>query len=266
MQADFSVELGRDDPVLEIPWSSGDPSVRYYDLKNCPELVLKIPEAVAYPEISILLTRINAPGFPLATAKCDAWHSREISPEEEVFGADRKFVSYVDLFFVDEAYRCSFEKNETLAKELCRLLRSVPDIAATIELIIRRCYCHRLHVSSPGHAAQVDAVAFGATAFGMTANHKVFSPEEPVLEITCNARQTTDDPPDAIEEPGKVAGTLRQSPADKIHLLDDPDITVSGFCLTAYVSGFGDSDHDPRGRWEIAFALLQHALIQSSRI
>ena len=34
MHADFSVELGRDDPALELPWSSDDPEVRYYDLKN----------------------------------------------------------------------------------------------------------------------------------------------------------------------------------------------------------------------------------------
>lgn len=259
MHADFSVELGRDDPALEIPWSSGDPCVRYYDLKNCPELVLKIPEAVAYPEISAFLTRINAPECPLATAKCDAWHSREISLEEEVFGGDRKFVSYVDLFFVDEAHRCSFEKNEALAKELCRLLSSAPDIAATVELVIRRCYYHQLHVSSGGNAAQVDAAAVGATA-----NHQVFSPEESVLEITYNARQTPDETPDAIKELGKVPGTLQQSSAEKTHSLDDPD-TVSGFCLTAYVSGFGDSDYEPRRRWEIAFALLQHALIQLSR-
>ena len=262
MQADFSVELGRDDPALEIPWSSGDPSVRYYDLKNCPELVLKIPEAVANPEIGIFLTRINTPGFPLATAKCDAWHSREILPEEEVFGADRKFVSYVDLIFVDESHRCSFEKNETLAKEICRLLSSAPDIAATVELVIRRCYYHQLHGSSRSHIAQDYAAAFGSAV-----NNQMFSPENPVLEITGNPRQISDETPDAMKELGKVAGAgaLQQSPTDKTPLLDDPDTTVSGFCFTTYVSGFGDSDHDPRRRWEVAFALLQHALIQLSR-
>ena len=33
MQADFSVELGRDAPALEIPWRSDDPHIRYFDLK-----------------------------------------------------------------------------------------------------------------------------------------------------------------------------------------------------------------------------------------
>src|ERR1700704_5455997 len=97
MHADFSVELGHDDPALELPWSSDEPSVQYFDLKASPELGARIPEAVAYPALGAFLARMNAADFPLATAKCDAWHSQDISPEEEIFGADRKFVSYIDL-------------------------------------------------------------------------------------------------------------------------------------------------------------------------
>ena len=142
MQVDFSVELGQDDPALELPWSSDSPSIRYYDLKANPELIAQIPEAAAYPPLSAFLARINAPGFPLATAKCDAWFSDDIFPEEEIFGADRKFVSYIDVVFVDEQTRQSFEKHEALAKELCRLLGHAPDLSATVELVIRRCYFH----------------------------------------------------------------------------------------------------------------------------
>ncbi len=83
MQADFSVELGRDAPALEIPWRSDDPQCPLLDLKNHPELVQQIPEAVAFPELGSFLSRINAAGFPLATAKCDAWLSSEVAPEEE---------------------------------------------------------------------------------------------------------------------------------------------------------------------------------------
>src|SRR5579864_8876901 len=111
MHADFSVELGRDDAALELPWSSADPAARYYDLKKHPELLQQVPEAMAYPELGAFLTRINAAEFPLATAKCDAWFSREVAPEEEIFG-DRKFVSYIDLVFEDESVRWSFEKHE----------------------------------------------------------------------------------------------------------------------------------------------------------
>ena len=141
MQADFSVELGGDAPALEIPWRSNDPSVRYYDLKSHPELVQKSLKH-GLPRTSSFLSRINAAEFPLATAKCDVWSSSEVAPEEEIFG-DRKFVSYVDLIFVDQSDRYSFEKHEAFVKELCRLLGHAPEIAATVELVIRHCYYHQ---------------------------------------------------------------------------------------------------------------------------
>lgn len=204
MQADFSVELGADAPALEIPWDSKDPHVRYYDLKKHPELVQKIPEAAAYPELGTFLSRINAVEFPLATAKCDAWSSSEVAPEEEIFG-DRKFVSYVDLVFVDDMEQCSFEKHEAFAKELCRLLSQAPEIAATVELVIRHCYYHPRTASS------------------------------------------------------RESGNFELEP--KPHH-EETRSSISGFCLTTYVTGFGDSDHDPLRRWAIALNLLQHAIVQ----
>jgi hypothetical protein len=170
MLADYSVELGRDDPALELPWASDKrvaderasderasdeqgpdgPEQRYYDLKKHPELLLEIPEASAHPELGAFLARINAPKFPLATAKCDAWATREILPEEEIFGAEFKFASYVDLVFADEAARLSFEKHEALAQGLCRLLRHAPEIAASVEFVVRRCYYHRREAPAVG--------------------------------------------------------------------------------------------------------------------
>lgn len=210
MQADFSVELGRDDPALELPWSSDDPHVRYYDLKNHPELLQQIPEAVAHPELSSFLSRINFAGFPLATAKCDVWSTVEVAPEEEIFG-DRKFVSYIDLVFVDEGDRCSFEKHEAFAQDLCRLLGHAPEIAATVELVIRRCFYH----------------------------DKVWS--ENKVELGDNV--------ESENKPCKDAATASHN----------------GFCLTAYVTGFGDSEHDPVRRWKIGLNLLQHAMVQLNR-
>src|SRR5215471_13625822 len=101
MQADYVLELGREDPALELPWTSPTPSPgeaggsRYYDLKRHPDLVLQIPEAARSPELSAFLTRINAATFPLQTAKCDTWYSQEILPEEEIFAATGKFASYI---------------------------------------------------------------------------------------------------------------------------------------------------------------------------
>ena len=36
MQADFAVELGRDDETLEVPWAAPDGRLRYHDLKRDP--------------------------------------------------------------------------------------------------------------------------------------------------------------------------------------------------------------------------------------
>jgi hypothetical protein len=248
MHADFSVELGRDDPVLEIPWISDDPAVRYFDLKKFPELVLQIPEAVAHPDMGAFLSRINTQGFPLATAKCDAWDSREISPEEEIFGADRKFVSYVDLFFVDERSRCSFEKHEELAKELCRLLNHAPDISATVELVVRRCYYHQQETLHRHNTVQGDESASENNPSKFLLEHRTSGAAD-------NEYQTSNEGPDTSQM------LKRDESGPLVHA---SNTWVSGFYFTAYVNGFGNSEYDPRRRWEIAFALLQYALVQLS--
>jgi len=164
MQADYAVELGRDNAALEIPWRSEHDGVLYYDLKGHPELVGQIPEAAALPELSAFLTRINAPGFPLATAKCDVWFTRELSEEEEIFGASAKFVSYVDLVFADDEPRLSLERHEAVSKTLCELLKRAPEIAAAVEFVIRRCYFHA--AGNPDESANGFAITDYVSGFG----------------------------------------------------------------------------------------------------
>ena len=104
MEAGFAVELGREHETLELPWSApGGP--RYYDLKRRPELLLEIEEAQRVPQLGEFLAVINSAVSPFETVKCDAWASREINPEEEIFGAACKFGSYVDLVFSAEPSR-----------------------------------------------------------------------------------------------------------------------------------------------------------------
>lgn len=142
MQADYSVELGRDDPALEVPWTSDDARLRYYDLKADPSLISRVAEVIGLPEFRDFLLRMNAPGFPLQTAKCDAWSSRDISAEEQVFAAPQKFVSYVDLFFVAPASRLNFNAHEEFVKDLCALLARAPELPASIECVLRHCHYH----------------------------------------------------------------------------------------------------------------------------
>jgi hypothetical protein len=164
MQADYSVELGREDPALELPWQSEDGRTRYYDLKRHPESLAQIPEVTNSPELKAFLLRINAPAFPLQTAKCDKWPSREISPEEEIFGAPVKFVSYVDLVFSADELRLSFEAHESLVKSLGALLVRAPEMSAAIELVIRRCYYHP--EDNPAESSDGFSITAYASGFG----------------------------------------------------------------------------------------------------
>lgn len=142
MQADFAVELGAEDEILEMPWAAEDGGPRYYDVKRHPELLPNVVEAHNAPELRDFLFAVNAPAGALETAKCDLWSSTEINPEEEMFGATYKFGSYIDLLFSDASSRFSFAQHEQLAKLLTGLLKQVPEIPATAEFLIRRCYYH----------------------------------------------------------------------------------------------------------------------------
>jgi hypothetical protein len=142
VQVDFAVELGANDETLELPWAAPEGGPRYYNLKRQPELLLDVEEAHRVAELGEFLAAANSPGGLLETAKCDAWFSTEINPEEEIFGAAGKFGSYVDMVFSDSAARFSLEEHERLARRLSALLKHVPEIPAAADFLIRRCYYH----------------------------------------------------------------------------------------------------------------------------
>ena len=50
MDADFSIELGREDPVLDFPWKDPSGELAYVDLKRRPELMASIEEAERFLE------------------------------------------------------------------------------------------------------------------------------------------------------------------------------------------------------------------------
>jgi hypothetical protein len=140
MEADFSIELGADDPALDFPWI--DPSGRliYLDLKHHPEFILQIAEAQAFPELGEFLRTLNSPRSPLETAKCDAWATTELSPEEEIYNASHKFASYVDVVFSETDARLSLSRHELFVKKLVELLQRAPEIQSSAEACVRRCF------------------------------------------------------------------------------------------------------------------------------
>jgi hypothetical protein len=140
VQADYAVELGAQDEVLELPWAAHDQGLQYYDLKRHPGLLAQVNEAQAVPELGEFLAMINSPASLLETAKCDVWSSTDMNPEEDIFAAAVKFGSYIDLLFSQNPCRFSFGDHEHLAKTLSAMLKRVPEIPATADFLIRRCY------------------------------------------------------------------------------------------------------------------------------
>ena len=163
MEAEFSVELGSDDEVLEFPWMDADSRLRYYDLKRQPELLLEVEEARQFPELAAFLATINLPACKLESAKCDAWFTTDLRPEDDIFGASGKFGGYVDVIFSGPE-RFSFAAHEKLAQHLTRLLQRVPEIPAAAECLIRRCYFHDGDQTADGFYFTVYLFGYGEDA------------------------------------------------------------------------------------------------------
>ena len=140
MDADFSIELGREDPVLDFPWKDPAGKLTYLDLKRRPELMARIEEAQQFPELGEFLLTLNSPRSIVETAKCDAWQTSELSAEEEVYDASHKFASYVDVVFSESDARLSLSRHQQFVTGLVELLRRAPEIPSAAELCVRRCY------------------------------------------------------------------------------------------------------------------------------
>lgn len=160
MDADYSVELGPDDPAMELPWRSEDGALQYHDLKRQPELLLYVDEANCYRELARFLSSVNSSASIFATAKCDVWAEGELSEAEEIYGAALKFGGYVDLVLEDGcAMRNDFEAHERLSRRTVELLAKAPEISAAAEFIIRR--CHFQHAGDDAAGYYWTAYIFG---------------------------------------------------------------------------------------------------------
>ena len=161
MDADFSIELGRDDPVLDFPWTDSSSKLAYLDLKRHPELLSRVEEAARFPELAAFLHLVNSSLSLLESVKSDVWATSQLSREEDIYGASHKCASYVDLVFSDHELRFSFAFHELFCKRLVELLRRTPETPSSSEVCVRRChfqaesgveggYCCCLYVSGYG--------------------------------------------------------------------------------------------------------------------
>jgi len=162
MDADFSIELGREDPVLDFPWTDPASKLAYVDVKRCPELMASIEEAEEFPELGEFLRVMNSARSMVETAKCDAWATTELSVEEDVYDASHKFASYVDVVFSEIDMRQSFVLHEQFARKLVELLRRAPDTPSAAEACVRRCYFGEDSVIREGFYCTVYVSGYGS--------------------------------------------------------------------------------------------------------
>lgn len=161
MDADWSVELGAGDAVMEVPWASADGSLRYVDLNGHPERIGAIEEARQFPELAEFLRRMNAPASGMASVKCDVWKGTEMEPAEEIYGASHKVGSYCDVIFREQGRRADFAMQESFVKKAAALLRTAPEIPASAELVVRRCVFHDDESAAVGLAVTAFVSGYG---------------------------------------------------------------------------------------------------------
>jgi hypothetical protein len=167
MEADWSVELTADDPVIVVPWTatSDDPrKCEFVDLRRGAHLIDEIEETRRVPELRAALLLLNSAASPLWTVKCDFWESdtpmdpyeMDAAPTDTSLSAG----SYIDLLARDRALQASFDRQERWVRAVAETLRSVPAKAARVELVLRR--AHVNHVAGYGVSWFVEGC--GATA------------------------------------------------------------------------------------------------------
>jgi hypothetical protein len=163
MDADWSIELGRNDPVLEFPWSSEDGSQQFVDLSYDLASLDRIPEGRQYRELAAFLHAVNAPSSPWITTKCDVWFERELAEAEQIYDAEMKMCSYIDLVRRERGERFSFELHENFVKHATSVLQRTTDEAMACEFVARRCWyhCEDPPASEPGPGFYVTLYLFG---------------------------------------------------------------------------------------------------------
>jgi hypothetical protein len=171
LDADWSVELGADDPALEFPWSDPDGKLRYVDLREHPDHIGMLKETAREPELADALRLLNSSESVFATAKCDLWLDEDPVESERVYGAV-KFASYVDCVLADPetTTRSNFGWHESVVK-LAVEVAAGEDVDGIIEYVVRRCFFHPPHRKSnedyfltPGLCVTMYASGFGENA------------------------------------------------------------------------------------------------------
>jgi hypothetical protein len=136
MEADWSVEIGAELPVIAVPWEG------FVDLRNTPSLANGIEETVTAPALAQALITLNAASSPVFTSKCDLWPLApdDIDPlefEARREEAQKGVACYIDIVARDAELFASFAAHEAWVRAATSELREIVLPQARAELVVR---------------------------------------------------------------------------------------------------------------------------------
>ena len=146
MEADWSVEIAEDAPVIDTGWPG------WVNLSASPSSleasVQAMPEVRQFPPLGAAILRLNHPANSFSTTKCDFWLADPavgppVDPlEYDAAAEDAGCVSgcYVDLLPRDPAFMHELAEAERWARSLVTELRALPCRQACAEIVLRRAY------------------------------------------------------------------------------------------------------------------------------
>ena len=136
MEADWSVEIGSDSPVIDGAWEG------FVNLRGSPDAIESVIEAAEHPELRKALLALNSEVSSAFTAKCDVWSltEKEIDPDEfEARQEDARmgFASYIDYLERASAEFFSFEFHEQQAREIVAELVRIDLRQGRADIVVR---------------------------------------------------------------------------------------------------------------------------------
>ena len=175
MEADWSVEIGTDFPMIVVPWEG------FVDLRRDPLLASALSETANLPSLAQSLIKLNLETSPVFSSKCDFWllSADEIDPLE--FGAEKEdaeqgIACYIDIIARSVPLFTSFPAHETWVRSATNKMRGIRMPQAHIDLVIRPSivderdgYALTLYVASCGATGDAAPAIFRAALEAVTA-------------------------------------------------------------------------------------------------
>ena len=136
MEADWSVEIGADLPVIDAAWPG------FVDVRHHPFQLAEIAEANAYPALRDALIELNDPFSQMFSVKSDVWAMEpdEIDPYEFGCPSDEVQVglaSYIDIVLWDHLLFSAFPWHERWARAVVDVLHTRELTSGRVDLVVR---------------------------------------------------------------------------------------------------------------------------------